>query len=172
MACKLNSIDNVTWTQAMTEQLLHALGAGNSYTAIRDAIAREHGLMLTRSTIAGKVFRLRRASPDLLPGSAPRHRKRAPAVTKAPPPPSARRGARSGDSLLDLRPGDCKWPVRSEGSQHYFCRLQRVATRSYCAEHLALAYVRARVRPVPAPDASSAATPQTPAAPTSCGERG
>jgi hypothetical protein len=156
MVCKLNSIDNTPWTQAMTVQLLHALGNGDSYATICNAITLAHGVPLTRSAISGKVFRLRRDYPGLVANAAPHNRAPAPVKPKRTPwrtrPPASSRPAgafgsgpkapRTGDSLLDLRPSDCKWPVSSEGSRHSFCRSRRLPTRSYCAEHTALAYVR------------------------------
>ena len=53
----------------------------------------------------------------------------------APPPP------KTNPTLFDLKPGECKWPVRSEGERgdlHFFCADPRAPGSPYCKEHTAL----------------------------------
>ena len=43
--------------------------------------------------------------------------------------------------LIDLKPGQCKWPVRSEGErgeEHHFCADPQAPSSPYCKTHAAL----------------------------------
>lgn len=42
-------------------------------------------------------------------------------------------------ALLDLKPGDCRWPATGEGADTRFCGRSTEAT--YCAHHAAVAYM-------------------------------
>ena len=55
-------------------------------------------------------------------------------VPIAAPPP------KTNPMLLDLKPGECKWPVRSGGErgEHYFCAERAQLGSPYCEEHYAL----------------------------------
>jgi GcrA cell cycle regulator len=73
---------------------------------------------------------------------------KAPAAVVAPslPEPSEMAaqvfGAAGGRSLLDLRPGDCRWPVGDPAmSEFRFCGAGRISGFSYCADHCRVAYV-------------------------------
>lgn len=55
-------------------------------------------------------------------------------VPIAAPPP------KTNPMLLDLKPGECKWPVRSgeERGEHYFCADPRLPGSPYCKAHTTL----------------------------------
>ena len=51
--------------------------------------------------------------------------------------------------LVDLKPNECKWPVRSEGErgdEHHFCADIRLPGSPYCKDHAALGVSGAWVR--------------------------
>ena len=50
--------------------------------------------------------------------------------------------------LVDLKPNECKWPVRSEGQYgdlHFFCAETRAPSSPYCDEHAMLSTNRTHV---------------------------
>ena len=55
-------------------------------------------------------------------------------VPIAAPPP------KTNPMLLDLKPGECKWPVRSGGErgEHYFCAERQLPGEPYCKDHYQL----------------------------------
>lgn len=62
-----------------------------------------------------------------------RRPKSSPSEPSAPP-------VKTNPMLLDLKPNDCKWPVRSgeERGEHYFCAEPRQDFSPYCKEHTTL----------------------------------
>ena len=64
------------------------------------------------------------------------------------PPPSPPPPPKTNPMLLDLKPGECKWPVRSgeERGEHYFCAERQLPGGPYCAEHEALATAPKHIR--------------------------
>ena len=137
----------------MTARLEQLYAQGYPYSKIAQALSVENDMDLTRSAIAGMVHRLglpKRGPPAaalFTPAELP---------PLPPPPPAPRK-----DTLLDLHPGECKWPVGYDGGVHQFCREPRVEMRPYCAGHIKLAYVAGGRRAI------VATIPQTPLAPTS-----
>jgi GcrA cell cycle regulator len=110
----------------------------------RDAVPRA----ATPRPAAPRIPLGREALPRELPRSAASAVRRAPPlvaaapVPVAPPAPTAvvrsfpRAGARS-----------CCWPIGEPGTADFrFCTAESLAGKPYCAEHAALAYVKARDR--------------------------
>jgi hypothetical protein len=56
-------------------------------------------------------------------------------MRKAPPPPVK---PKVNPDLFHLKPGECKWPVRSEGErgeEHFFCADPQSPGSPYCPKH-------------------------------------
>jgi hypothetical protein len=64
-----------------------------------------------------------------------------PAQTHAPRPAPLPAASPGRVTLLDLRPGQCKWPVNAppRGGEYHFCGLPQAAG-PYCSEHHKLGY--------------------------------
>jgi GcrA cell cycle regulator len=154
------------WT-AKAIELLRALWAEGHSTA---EIGRRMGI--TKNAIVGKAHRLdlpARPSPIRKgePGSAqpaPRRKPsvretaapaRRPAAVQAPPPPAPAAVAAAPPAAANaaVRPfprtslRSCCWPIGEPGTREFrFCAAEADPGRPYCAEHAAIAYVRARDR--------------------------
>jgi hypothetical protein len=125
--------NQVQWTSERVELLHKKWSEG----ATVDAIAASLGI--TRSAVAGKIFRLRRAAPLLHPSALARRRpsKRTDRPKKVTKPRRT--------SVLELHNTSCRWPRenRRPSAGIFFCGgsgadLER--GRPYCALHMALAY--------------------------------
>lgn len=134
---------DIEWTPhviaRLTELLAHPDGL--SYKLIAKQMAQEFGGKFTRSSISGKIHRLR------LPPGPPKK----PVVRMQPPRPSVpykprptqRRRTRDLQ-LVELERGDCKWP---EGVKvpYIFCGKPAAGEgASYCKFHTKRAYVKPR----------------------------
>lgn len=96
-------------------------------------ISKELGL--TRCTIAGVIRRLKKK------GSVKCDRLRLPPVVirKPKPKPDPKAVAKpsevDGSEFMDLRRDQCRFPIRSEGTKHWFCTSDKIEGSSYCAYH-------------------------------------
>jgi hypothetical protein len=52
-----------------------------------------------------------------------------------------------GVDLMEVTEKGCRYPVRSEGSRHWFCNELKQDGSSYCKNHHALTWVKARINP-------------------------
>ncbi len=132
---------DIEWTPhviaRLAELLAHADGL--SYKSIAKLMAQEFGGKFTRSSVSGKIYRLR-----LPPGPPKKPVIRVqPAPVKPLPQPIRRRRTRDLQ-LVELERGDCKWP---EGVKvpYIFCGKPAAGEgASYCKFHTKRAYVKPR----------------------------
>ena len=153
------------WTAKAIDQL-RALWAEGHSTA---EIGRRMGI--TKNAIVGKAHRLdlpARPSPirkGETVGAQPAAPRRKPLVREAPvparrvaavqaaPPPPAPTALAAVAPAAAVRPfpraslRSCCWPIGEPGTREFrFCAAEADPGRPYCAEHSAIAYVRARDR--------------------------
>jgi GcrA cell cycle regulator len=161
-ARKTTSGHGATWTSERVEQLKGCIRAGLTCSQI----AAEIGV--TRNAVIGKMNRLGLSGPKAATLTLPRARgsewegvepKRAGSGSRGvrlftqhrilmqlPPEPAALAGTTSvaggrGCSLLDLSPGQCRWPISEPGAADFcFCGDNRVEGLPYCGGHARLAY--------------------------------
>ncbi|MFY9762620.1 MAG: GcrA family cell cycle regulator [Xanthobacteraceae bacterium] len=140
------------WTAERIEQLRNGVTSGLSCSQI----AAEIGV--TRNAVIGKIHRLglspgRPAAPARScpprarqPRSSPQRQFLRLMFTQAPGVAGAEAEATPVEtmqrcSLLDLAPGECRWPVGDPCKADFaYCGNQAVAGFSYCAGHARMAY--------------------------------
>ncbi len=159
-ARKTTSGHGASWTSERVEQLKGCIRAGLTCSQI----AAEIGV--TRNAVIGKMNRLGLSRPKDA-AAVPRARgkdwegaepKRAAwgarsvrlfsqhrILVALPPEPAAFAGATATDgrgcSLLDLNPGQCRWPISETGAaDFYFCGANQVEGLPYCGGHARMAY--------------------------------
>jgi GcrA cell cycle regulator len=133
------------WTGEQDDRLRKLRADGVPFTEIGTT------LDVTRNAAIGRAGRL----GLLTKRGAPKPRNRSPNRPKVEPRISKQRLAMKRKdklacpapagtkSLLDLAPGDCRWPF---GERPYtFCGARAVAGSSYCARHMGIAYRRGAV---------------------------
>jgi GcrA cell cycle regulator len=147
----------MNWTAEQDGELETMLRAAVSY----DDIAAHFGC--NRNQVAGRVNRLRNRIKDLprreggrrrVAGSRP-EKPKAPKPTKRRPAPTtvpahreeeifdcaAVEGEGGGKPLLELREGDCRWPLGPKLIvAERFCGARQWRGAPYCAHHARLAY--------------------------------
>jgi GcrA cell cycle regulator len=146
-----------TWTSERVEELKAHIGAGLSCSQIAARIG------VSRNAVIGKMNRLGLSRPrDTLAKdpeakrNAWRGRSGASNITRIfsqhrilvelpPEPPEGAEvvsiHAGRGCSLLELSPGDCRWPVSETDAPDYcFCGNPQVEGLPYCVGHARLAY--------------------------------
>jgi GcrA cell cycle regulator len=146
------------WTELATAAARdsHALGMSAAKTAA--ALQRAFGGVLSRNAVVGKWFRmgLTREENDDRARAARRSRRPTSAEPKSPAArrsramsapglvPNADRGAdpmlhvplAQRKQLLELGPGDCRWPVGDpKEADFFFCAAPQLTGRSYCRRH-------------------------------------
>jgi hypothetical protein len=108
-------------------------------------------MKISRSAVAGRVYRMRKAGYLLPTEKQVRVTIRPPftAVILPPPLPPAKIyiPEHGGVDLIDLKERGCRYPVRSEGSRHWFCNDDKKDGSSYCERHHALTWVKSRINP-------------------------
>lgn len=133
------------WTSSDIDTLVRQRAAGLSSSLI----AIELGT--TRNAVIGKANRLGLCRPD---GTAGQPRKRRAYPPRAPrlrlarivrePPPmidDAQIPIEQRKTLMELREGDCRWPVGEVGDPgFFFCGGPVETGQPYCAGHCARAY--------------------------------
>lgn len=109
-------------------------------------------LGMTRNAVTGRMHRLKlqlrgRAKPRPAPKAAPRpfvlFGPNMKGVRTAPRPESAaiRPAQRKPCSLMELQPGQCKWPIGDpRETDFHFCGGPALEERPYCVEHTRIAY--------------------------------
>ncbi len=151
-----------TWTAERVEQLKGCVDAGLTCSQI----AAEIGV--TRNAVIGKLNRLGLSRPRGVRASAPAAKRAADRngrgnvtrlfsqhriLMRLPPEPQERTAVVSihggrGCSLLDLSPGNCRWPISEPGAQDFcFCGNQQVEGLPYCVGHARMAYKSAARAP-------------------------
>jgi hypothetical protein len=142
-----------TWTPELTRRAWSMYLEGMSGRQIASS------LELTRGTVMGKLHRekIRRGYEPRPRGSRLLKIKRRPSVSRSGPQImsaiAARRRAErrvhsgtqrseGGVPLLDLRDGECRWPMDDAGT--LFCSAPALPERSYCETHHARGTVRPR----------------------------
>ncbi len=159
-AHKVPRVGESTWPVADTDRLRELWAEGKSASVIGGELGR------SKNAVIGKVHRLRlptrvggkacvRKKPGpkaYNPGAFRKSRAKPPELHAARqprpprpqevPPPEARMV-----SLLELQPGDCKWPIGDPVQTGFgFCGAKRFASFCYCQHHVALAYIPAKKR--------------------------
>ena len=150
-----------TWTSERVEQLQGCIRAGLTCSQI----AAEIGV--TRNAVIGKMNRLGLSRPKHVLAGKPEPRRaawRSRNVTRLftqhrilvelPPEPAPGTDAihhGPGCSLLELSPGQCRWPISEPGAADFcFCGNNQVEGLPYCGGHARLAYkaaARSSARP-------------------------
>jgi GcrA cell cycle regulator len=148
-----------TWTSERVERLKGCIGAGLSCSQI----AAEIGV--SRNAVIGKLNRLGLSKPRVALGREPEPRRDAwrprlltqhrilMELPAEPHPGETFVQSGPGCSLLELSPGNCRWPLSEPGTEDFrFCGNSQVEGLPYCVGHARLAYkstARARngVRP-------------------------
>jgi GcrA cell cycle regulator len=151
-----------TWTTERVEQLKSCFGAGLTCSQIAGEIG------VSRNAVIGKMNRLGLSRPRSGRASAPAAKRAADRngggnvtrlfsqhriLMQLPPEPQEQSAVVSihdgrGCSLLDLSPGNCRWPVSEPGAQDFcFCGNQQVAGLPYCVGHARMAYKSAARSP-------------------------
>jgi GcrA cell cycle regulator len=146
---------NATWTAERVEQLKSCFDAGLTCSQIAGEIG------VSRNAVIGKMNRLGLSRPRGVRASAPAakraaDRNRGGNVTRLfsqhrilmqlPPEPQEQSAVVSihdgrGCSLLDLSPGNCRWPISEPGARDFcFCGNQQVEGLPYCVGHARMAY--------------------------------
>jgi GcrA cell cycle regulator len=138
------------WTAERVTLLERLWESGASVSAIAAELGR-----LSRSAVAGKIYRLRRA-----------------AGSPAAPEPALHASRQSGKGLLELTNKSCRWPIGRRGkSEILFCAVPEADLARgmpYCAHHARRAYriepkliANAEPKSVPA-DLPAAKAPRAP----------
>lgn len=149
-----------TWTAERIDQLRSFVGAGLTCSQI----AAEIGV--TRNAVIGKIHRLglgpgrsAAATERYRPPPRPRLRTQrwllrlisdAPSIADDPALPAITIESAHPCSLLELAPGQCRWPLSGDpGTPDFaFCGNDQATGFSYCAGHARMAYrltVRRRI---------------------------
>jgi len=136
-----------TWTSERVAQLRGCIGTGLSCSQI----AAEIGV--SRNAVIGKMNRLGLSRPKTVLAREPQQRRgawRPRIVTQhqilmelpwepLAEPISIANGR--GCSLLELSPGQCRWPINEPGAADFcFCGSKQVEGLSYCVGHARIAY--------------------------------
>jgi hypothetical protein len=116
---------------------LHQSAEYRSFTQIAQQLSDESGRYISRESCIGRAWRI-----------GLRRGYRAPIVdTVTPVPPAVPTPVLPVKpepcrhlALLDLREGDCKYPVSGVFPNVRFCGLQRLEDRPYCAKHWRLTH--------------------------------
>jgi GcrA cell cycle regulator len=152
-----NVVHGATWTAERVEQLKTCIRAGLTCSRI----AAEIGV--SRNAVIGKMNRLGLSRPKTAPAREPdpkgtalragnggsnvtrifsQHR----ILMRLPAEPPGRsevislHGGR-GCSLLELGPGNCRWPISEPGARDFcFCGSTQVEGLPYCMGHARIAY--------------------------------
>jgi GcrA cell cycle regulator len=134
------------WTELATAaaRKSHALGMTAAKTAA--ALKRAFGASVSRNAVIGKWFRMgllgRAASRSRRPTSA---EPKSPAARRsrtkyAPYPDALLHPPARRKQLVDLGPGDCRWPVGDpKKADFFFCAAPQLTGRSYCRRHYLVA---------------------------------
>ena len=151
-----------TWTTERVEQLKSCFGAGLTCSQIAGEIG------VSRNAVIGKMNRLGLSRPRSGRASAPAAKRAADRngggnvtrlfsqhriLMQLPPEPQEQSAVVSihdgrGCSLLDLSPGNCRWPISEPGAQDFcFCGNQQVEGLPYCVGHARMAYKSAARSP-------------------------
>jgi GcrA cell cycle regulator len=142
------------WTDARIEQLKQLWADGYSASEC----AAKLGLGLTRNSVCGKIHRLGLCGSDRKRRVTTMRNPRMPAAqllktteqeVSRPEIPQMRPDLRPPPfslSLLDLKPGQCRWP---EGERDYrFCGAEQLFGSSYCEQHARLSMSGSKLQPV------------------------
>ena len=153
---------NATWTAERVEQLKSCFDAGLTCSQIAGEIG------VSRNAVIGKMNRLGLSRQRSVRAGAPAakraaDRNRGGNVTRLfsqhrilmqlPPEPQEQSAVVSihdgrGCSLLDLSPGNCRWPISEPGARDFcFCGNQQVEGLPYCVGHARMAYKSAARSP-------------------------
>jgi GcrA cell cycle regulator len=151
-----------TWTAERVEQLKSCVGAGLTCSQIAGEIG------VSRNAVIGKMNRLGLSHPRSGRASAPAAKRAADRngggnvtrlfsqhriLMQLPPAPQEQSAVVSihdgrGCSLLDLSPGNCRWPISEPGARDFcFCGNQQVEGLPYCVGHARMAYKSAARTP-------------------------
>jgi hypothetical protein len=136
MGHEMSCAPEAAWSIEMQNRLLELIFE-MSYSDIATTLSVEFGVVLSRSSIAGKALRMNLVKRKHL---------RVPAVPLTPVPvPAPLPPLLPGKfCLLELPARGCKWAVDYINGAHMFCGAEQLELRSYCKVHEKLAYVRAR----------------------------
>jgi GcrA cell cycle regulator len=154
------TMESTNWTEAQSAALREFLKSGMSYSRVADAINAKFATAYSRNAAIGRAKRMRLAGPDRPedePGLLPQakalrlHKLRercAPESSRSMPTfetaePVKLRCVEIDPrhlSLLDLEPGDCRYPYGGdeEGEAITFCGHRRRQGASYCVAHFHL----------------------------------
>ena len=151
-----------TWSAERVEQLKSCFDAGLTCSQIAGEIG------VSRNAVIGKMNRLGLSRQRSVRAGAPAakraaDRNRGGNVTRLfsqhrilmqlPPEPQEQSAVVSihdgrGCSLLDLSPGNCRWPISEPGARDFcFCGNQQVEGLPYCVGHARMAYKSAARSP-------------------------
>lgn len=131
---------NGVWTAERTDRLRELYAEGYSSQLIADAI----GAGLSRSSVMGKIGRLGLARTRAVVGKdgratlGPTHVKSHTAA-----PPIVKEADPIGVSLIDLQPGQCRFPY-GDDPPYSFCGCPSLDGMSYCEPHHRLTHTEAR----------------------------
>ena len=150
------------WTEEVIETLTNLWREKKSASAIAVRLKEKFGAEVSRNSVIGKLYRLGLIGQGQ-PANTPRRAPKKARAGKTPPPPSPAPPPVTEDAitqfletreepillaaservtLLDLRPGVCRFPIGDPLSEEFtFCGAKCSAARSYCEEHHALSYV-------------------------------
>lgn len=171
----MRSEDQFSWTDQAVEILKRLHAEGKSGTEIAEHLSRTFRKKLTRNAVIGKKHRLGlQKGAASSPGGYPKGRRRK--VSEAELRRREERKAKARErqamkqaqtaqklardlkkdrklredvgrvDLIDLEPGQCKWPTREVAGTHLFCGSPVHSGSPYCASHHARAYVGAKGR--------------------------
>ena len=108
-------------------------------------------MKISRSAVAGRVYRMRKAGYLLPTEKQVRVIFKPPVAPVIPPPPpppeKVYMPSHGGVDLMEVTEKGCRYPVRSEGSRHWFCNELKQDGSSYCKNHHALTWVKSRINP-------------------------
>ena len=140
-------IENLVWTDELVEILKAKWADGASATVIASE------MMVTRSAVLGKVFRLKltkRRVPQPKTPERPYKRRKSPWRPQDRPVVHLTRGMNNlppdqssyAVSLLDVRRDQCRFPLNDPGPEFMFCGAPTDAT--YCDRHSRICYINGR----------------------------
>lgn len=148
----------MSWTDDRVNLLKQLWGEGKTAAEIAKAL----GEGVTRNAVIGKAHRLKlssRVSP--IQQNTKKQKSEAPKPRRVVQPIPEFKG--KGVSLVDLKPGMCRWPVGDPKEENFnFCGCKSLPGLPYCEHHAKLAYqVSSRSRTLNADDfPEDAGTPQ------------
>ena len=121
------------WDQTLSDRLREMWKHHSSGEIV--AMLHSEGYAVTRSAVMGRVSRMKLPFGKSHTCEVSRALSRRSPRPRIPRIPQNKPANGERKTLLDLDPGDCRWPVGEEGDTYTFCGCPKDGDLPYCAAH-------------------------------------